>query len=252
MAMMIGDGMMDNETLIKICREAYFHWYGGGDMDIRADFVAINAPRIRFERDYDREHGFLVFHVSDYFAEMDEDEMVMLAEECVYARYRSNDHVRIVDEIKEYLLKDSFLEDQRPVYLNRNDLVPGPLMNYNDTLIEPNASLKRLCDAGLLTPDEVKDIIIVWDRDLWSNPIADDSVIMRTVKLSNKLLREDIPYNVRDYLVYIMVLRIVYGFKSNDALDDGVKYNAELLKRQHMFKDYVGIEQYLSDRGCDW
>ena len=243
--------MMDIETLTRICREAYSHWYGG-EADVRADFVASNTPSVKFGRDYDDDRGYIIFHVSDYFSEMDEDEMERLADECVYARYRSNDHVRMVDEIKRYLLKDSFLEDQRPVYIGRLDLDSNPKKNSEDTLVDPNGSLKRLCDAGLLTPDEVKDIIVVWDPDLWANPIADDSVVMRTVKLSKKLLRESIPYNVRDYLVYVMVLRIIYGFKNDDALDDTVKWDADLLRRQHMFKNYDGVETYISERGADF
>lgn len=249
--MMNGDSMMDVETLTRICKEAFAHWYGDGT-EIRADFVAIKSPRIRFERDYDDEARFIIFHVSDYFSEMDEDEMGMLAEECVYSRYRSNDHVRIVDEIKEYILKDSFLEDQRPVYLGRNELTYAPMMNGDSVLVDPNGSLKRLCDAGLLTQDEVKDIFVTWDNDLWANPIADCSVIMRVVKLSKKLLRESVPFNVRDYLVYIMVLRIIYGFRYEDALDDCVKWDRELLERQHKFKGYDGIEQYISNMGADF
>lgn len=239
--------MMEQEKLRKIFMEAA-NRYGCYPEHLLVMFDDYKIPNVN----WDNIGGTYNVHVSDYFMNADEDLIIDIADCTAHNRfiepYRT---IRWTDKIRDYLLNDSFIEDNRPVYLAREELDTKPRMTSDSSvMIDPNSSLRRLVKSGVLDEKDADDMIVVWDNDLWSNPIALSSPVMKTIRLSRMFVKETIPFNVRDYIVYAMACTIILGRK--DPAFSIFNIEDELRDMIHRYKGWQVVERYLDMNRCSW
>ena len=238
---------MDMERLNEIFRNEVEHYHAG--YNVQVSFSDLMLPGVRWDR-YGRTYEVTI---SDYFADADEDILISLAACASYNKfYLMNASINIWDGlIRDYVLSDEFLENSRPIYIARRTLSDKPKMSEGDVshnvLIHPQSSIDRLVKAGLLTEDEVKDIIVVWDDDLYSNPLAYGIPVMKTVCISRKFARDIIPFNVRDYAVYVGALSVILGREKPDF--EVFETDPEFSRRRRMFEEYQMVDVYLDSKG---
>lgn len=208
--------MDDNESLTGVFSEVGARY---GYSDVTASFAAFRDFKVKWMRSY----RWVNFEVSDYLKGSPDDVLGSIAE-TLYMKMRGETESSYPQEVTDWLTSREFRDRNQPIYLGRYRSLSLDTKGEN---LDLSDSIRRLREMGLVEDDP--DVVVRWRFNSRSNSATRSSVLMRTIVVSDRLDREDVPDLVIDYVLYAEIARIGMGFNPGGPMDD--KRYVELLRR---------------------
>ena len=197
---------------------------------VTADF----HPFKEFKASWERSDQDVVFHVTDYLSQADEEIMSDFAH-CLFRRVREHHCALYTDRMRQWMRSPSFVERNRPIYVQRSRNL---LRTARGRFIDLNESYSRLLSQGLLS--ELPSTYISWTRTPNHQRMGYCSALMRVAVVSSSLDREDIPSYVSDYVLYHELLHVHFGLRST-----GRYHDQEFRRMERSFPQWRESEQWL-------
>lgn len=201
-----------------------------GYKEVKAKFAAFRDFKIKWMRSY----RWAEFTVSDYLMGASEDVMMQLSD-TLYRKMRGECECPYPPEVTGWMTSEGFIRRNQPLYLSRYRSTSLGTGGGSQDLSD---SLERLMDLGIVEDDPW--LKLRWALNSHTNSTAKSSVLMKTVIVSDRLDRPDVPRNVLDYVVYAHVGRIQLGYNP-DNITNSQEYS-EMLER---FPGYREAEEGL-------
>ena len=186
---------------------------------VNAEFMAFREFKCTWQRSY----KWADFRVSDYLEDAPEDVLESLAV-ALFRKIRGDDY-DTSDRLREYVTADGFADKHRDTYLART----------NGERIDQNI-LKRVMDKYNINLDNV--VLYAFDG-AYTHKVAGCSVLMRVIGVSDALLKEDVPENVLDFVIYHELQHLIIGYApdrdTTEEIDDA----------DHRFEDYESVKAWM-------
>jgi len=196
---------------------------------VTAEFCEYKDFKVKWRRSC----GWAEFEVSDYLKDAPKEAIEGLAR-TIFSRIGGRCG-KADKKMTEYITSSKFIEDKQPVYIARS-------RNISDSQEGEYFDLSHVYEAlvllGLVEKDD--QIQLRWTKTPNVRRIGLASVLMKVAVVSSLFDSEEIPYYVREFVLYHQLLHIAKGFNPFE-----VKHDETFEEKERLYPQYEDAQKWL-------